>query len=120
MQVDALKEYFDDSAINQVQFNPLQVAENQMFNRKTCQNYRKAAIDFVTKKMLWFLSTGNSQMELLERYVKVSCPYCKSNTEICGSGGGGGNYTTTYRCEKCKAEVSLTMQENGFCAMPNK
>ena len=128
MKPEELAKHFKQAAIEDtIELNPLAVAESQEFHRrplnpaveKDRKDYRQRALDIVSIKKLPFQSTLNSMYELFKRWIKVTCPYCGGETEVF-QGSGGSIHTTAYRCKACKAEMGLTVQENGFFAYPEK
>lgn len=88
--------------------NYVHLVENHFFRKKSCNDYRNAAIDFARKNHLNFSSSFNTYKDFMKRFVKVNCPNCSDLLEGGFGGGSGHEYHIDYNCKFCKIKVSLS------------
>lgn len=131
IKISELSKHFK---MDDLEVNPLEVAEIAEFNCDQNQiyqdaprdgtqpvyryrtlestiDYRRRALLSVLAKKMPFKSTANSANMILQTYVSVKCPYCEGATKPSGTFGH-------YRCTKCQASVELHLQKDGFSATP--
>jgi DNA-directed RNA polymerase subunit RPC12/RpoP len=114
-----LRGLFHDKCLEEISVNPLVIAEDQAFNQTVSGDYREQALKKVVGLKLPFNSTYNSVFNLFRKLVSVKCPYCSGKTKFRSGGGAGDSYHMQYVCEKCKAEVSITVSHDAFHAHPD-
>lgn len=117
-----LKEISDKLGIPipNVWVNPLRLACSYEFeNSRLGPDYRKAAIKRVLKSRLAFESEGNTQGELVEKLIRVNCPYCRRSMKYSGWGGNSTSYSHGYTC-RCGAEITLTFSHDGISIRPKE
>ncbi|MCK9557061.1 MAG: hypothetical protein M0R50_03340 [Candidatus Cloacimonetes bacterium] len=121
MKLSELRKYFT-SPEDDVDLNPLMVAENKAFNRPSSfrpdDDYREQALNMVTKHKLPFNATDNSVWNIFKRLVKVTCPYCGGETKCMSGGGVVGYYSVYYQCESCGGSIQISIEPGGFSADP--
>lgn len=107
-----------DKEIDELYVDPMRLAINRTFG-KIGGDYRNDSIDLCLKWRVPFSSETNTAFDVMERVLRVKCPYChkimKTNT------GGGCSHTETvnYVC-KCGAEVSVTIPKDGINIRPKE
>ena len=126
---DLEKEFESKDIDEATDLNALVVAEGREFRRPDPvhfrmggtppPDYRERALKFVTQRKLPFSSTSNSVFNVCKAYIKIACPYCGGETAVIQGGGNSEIMTVTYRCDSCKAEMGVSLPENGFFARPN-
>ena len=119
MKLGDLRVFFPNKCFEEVSVNPLVIAEDQAFAQPVAGDYRERAIKKVTGLQLPFNSTCNTVFKLFGKLVSVKCPYCGGKTKFRSGGGAGDSYHMQYVCEKCKAEVSLTVSHDAFHSHPD-
>jgi len=86
-----------------------QVVENHFFEKQSCNAHREAAINFMVEKNINFGSTANTSFVMMEKFVQVKCPKCKTKTAYEGAGGNSSRFCSNYKCPKCKTIVRIEM-----------
>lgn len=131
MKREHLLKFFGEEAVDEAcgHANALRVAETQEFNRKEPRwpvggpgprkTYNERALDLVVKHQLPFQSTFNSASETIQRFVKITCPYCGGETQYVNSGGSSNHFGIEFRCEQGHS-VHLGGPWEMFSANPNK
>lgn len=121
MKADDLRKFFGDDPVNEVEVNPLRVAETYFFNskNKSIFGYAARAIMEVIRLKLPFYSTFNSHYTMASRFIEVSCPYCTRKMRVVNGGGSGNSCNVQYRCD-CGSSCSISTPEDGISFNPAK
>jgi hypothetical protein len=115
--IEHFGEQFKDDIIEDMNVNPLRIAEslyfNQMLQSKKC--YEDAAIEYCQKHRLDFSSTCNGSGHALNKFFTATCPSCNMKMESYYSGcGNTSNMTYTYRCIRCNSELSIGLRSDAI------
>jgi predicted RNA-binding Zn-ribbon protein involved in translation (DUF1610 family) len=78
------------------------------FNNRRKGNYREDSINRLIESGQEWHTEGNIDYEVTKKFVKVFCPYCDNEMILKNS----------YHCEKCGAEVILSITQ--ITVIPNR
>jgi len=96
------------------------VISSEHFHRKQPKgvDYRQEAIQHLVELKEPFSSNCNLGYELVRKFVQVACPYCSAPMSVTGGGGSSSQFTVTYSCAGCSAQVGLAFPRDGFWVGP--
>jgi hypothetical protein len=125
MRQSEFKKMFPKVDVTNHYVNPLELFQQHYFKKdhvKGDPDTNNAAITTCCEKRLDFRSEVNSLFKVVERFVKVKCPYCGKNMYHNGGGGNAESMTMNFKCpdEKCDSIVWLTLPVEGFSAVSMK
>ena len=122
MKAKELEKYFMKKTLQDIELNPLGVAERQEFNKREFpgdKDYRERAIECCLAAKLEFRSTTNSAYNLFQKLIMIKCPYCQGKMTLETGSGNGTSQTGNWWC-KCGAKVSLTIPSDGIACDPGE
>lgn len=114
MKYEEAVRIFGESLVRKNIFvEPTEIAEGWFFDSHS-SNYQVDAIRFCAKKRLRITNTFNNTYDIMRTLIKCKCPYCGRATKVVGGSGSDGEQTSTYKCNKCKAEIYLTIAHGSY------
>lgn len=100
--------------IEGLDFDHVAAISTDEFNRPSNRgmDYRRDAIDRIVREGLPLWTNCNLTWDIVQRYVKMTCPYCKNEMTYDGGGGSASETSASFKCSGCKAYASLTLQND--------
>lgn len=106
-----------ESTIQRLDLDITRAVIDEEFARRCDSNYRTRSVSRLVGMGVEFASDPNIIGAMVEKCVRVACPYCAAEMKQYGGGGTHDYCHEDFRCG-CGAKVSLVLHYNGVVFAP--
>ena len=114
MKISEIKKLLPSIQEDSIDVNAMEVVEHYFFGRRDVSDYRESALRYMIENKADFTTTTNNVYNFAKLFVKVTCPKCGTTVEGRNGSGSSDMHTISYRCPKCKTEISISTPSNGY------
>ena len=100
--------------VEEIEIDHQSLIETTFFHDANCKDYCKDSINYMIENKVDFNSTNNTDYQIMEKFIIIYCPCCKTLMHTNGGSGNIDTQTTCYHCSKCHTCIHITIPCNGI------